>query len=1140
MAFFFDSDRPFIIVPMKYLPLAALLAYTCTSILHAQAPKPNVIFVLVDDMGWGDLGIFHQNGRAGTQKFATPQLDAFANQGMQLRRHYCPAPVCAPSRASLLLGAHQGHANIRNIDFDKTLEDNHTLGTMMRGAGYATACIGKWGLQGPGVTAAQPSRPGLRGFDYFFGYISHISAHFHYPEQFGSTLDNQGQPLAFLENTTNINSQLGKCYSTDVITARAKKWMIDHRTATPAQPFFLYLTYTAPHARLDVPTQAYPTGGGISGGLQWIGNPGNMINTASGTINSWIHPDYASAAGWTDSAKRYATMMRRVDDAMGDLLTTISDLGIDNNTLIVFTSDNGATDEAGIGGSYTFDPRFFDSYGPFEGIKRDVYEGGSRVPALVRWPGTVPSGAIDQTPTQFQDWMATFAQVAGVPQPARADGVSLVPMLTGTGTQIKPEVYTEFYYTGTTPAYSQFPNHGREARQQMQALYMNGYKGVRTNLTSHATDFRIYDTLNDPKESTNLVGQPGVPTQQQFKDRVLQMRRASTSNVRSYDTEQIPAITPPAVVNGLAYRAYEMATPWTPDWSTQSSVASGTVTTPDTSVRTRAHDIGLHFSGYLQVPADGTYTFYLTTDTGAFVRIHDAQLLDADFGYTANSEKSSGTIPLKAGYHPIRIDYRHATAASHSISLQWQGPGIAKQAIPASVWFREGVTAPVPPTAVDDSVSTTTGQAISIPVLANDSDDGSPQPLFIQSVAAPLHGSAMISGTSIIYTPTAGFAGGDAFTYTVSDGQDTAVATVSINVIPSSGVTWLPFDETSGSTASDALGRPIGTLSNYTGNPWVAGKIGNALSFDGVNDGIVLTGNKGITGSAARSVTFFLNSNAIQSANIRPTMVSWGSGISPVVTGTRFDVNLNHTNNYVLRVEVANAGVNFASPVRGDLRGVGWVHCAVVVPGGATVSQIQGYLDGVLATPTIDPSNAAATLVNTTALYDVAIGRTGQGDQQRNINGLMDDVRIYPRVLTSTEIAMLAAQTPDENLSAQWFHAYTGNDQPTNADWAADNDHDGFNTFLEFALGGNPTVNSQAIAPRMPDSGKFIYNRRLTGLRSAAYVAEVSSTLQQDSWSPLKVFSVAPHPELPGIEEITVQIPESTRAFVRLRVSGDQ
>lgn len=1123
---------------MKIIQLVAILACAWPTFIHAQTPKPNVIFVLVDDLGWGDLGIFFQNGRTSTQKLSTPKLDAFAEQGMQLRRHYCPAPVCAPSRASLLLGAHQGHSNIRNSQFDQTLENNHTLGTVLRGAGYATACIGKWGLQGPGLPTAQPSRPQLRGFDYFFGYSSHRSAHIHYPEQFGSTLDDQGQPLAFLENTTIINSQLTKCYSTDVITARAKKWIVDHRNASPSQPFFIYLTYPAPHARLDVPTQAYPAGGGTTGGLQWIGTPGNLINTANGTINSWIHPDYASNPGWTDAAKRYATMVRRIDDAIGDLLETLDDLAIDSNTLIVFTSDNGPTNEAGIGGAYTYDPRFFDSYGPFEGIKRDVLEGGTRVPALVRWPGTVPAGSISQTPAQFHDWLPTFAQFAGVPKPSRADGVSLAPTLTGIGTQATPQVYTEFFVSGNTPNYTQFPNHANETRSQMQALYLNGYKGIRTNLTSHATDFRIYDTLNDPAESINLAGQPGVPTQQQLKDRVLQLRRVSASNARSYDTEQIPAITPPAVVNGLDYKAYEIATPWTPDWSTQTSVANGTVTTPDPSVRTRANDIGLHFSGYLQVPSDGTYTFYLTTDTGAFVRIHDAQLLDADFGYTANSEKSSGTIPLKAGYHPIRIDYRHATAASHSISFQWEGPGITKQAIPATAWFRADIPIPVPPNAADDSASTLIGQAVTIPVLTNDNDDGGPQPMFIQSVSAPAHGIAVISGNSVTYTPAAGFAGEDRFNYTLSDGQDTDEAEVAVRVLPSSSLIWLPFDQTTGNIANDALDHPIATLSNFTGNPWVAGRLANALSFDGVNDGVVLTGNKGITGNAARTVTFFLNANASQTANIRPTMVGWGSGIGQA-TGTRFDINLNHTGNYVLRVEVQNAGINFTTPGRSDLRGAGWVHCAIVVPSGASVSQIQGYLDGVPATATLEPTGAGATLINTSAIHDVAIGRTGDSTQQRTLNGLMDDVRIYPRALTAAEIAALANQTPNQNLADLWYHSYTGNDQPTPGQWATDSDHDGFSTLLEFALGGNPTANSQAIAPYMPETGNFIFNRRLTGLPASAYVAEVSTTMQPGSWSTLNVLSTVPHPKIPDFEQVTVVVPSSGRAFVRLRVTGD-
>lgn len=220
------------------------------------ATHPNIIFVIADDLGWGDLGVFFQNQRAGSQKLKTPRLDEFAAEGVQLRRHYVPAPVCAPSRASLLLGVHQGHANVRDNQFDKALEDNHTLANVLKKAGYATANIGKYGLQGPGAPSAQPGRPGLRGFDHFFGYLSHKAAHNHYPALLEGA-DDQGQSNAFFENTTDITEQLGKCYATDLFTAHAKKWIVDQHAAQPAQPFFLYLAYTAPHSQMQVPTDSH-------------------------------------------------------------------------------------------------------------------------------------------------------------------------------------------------------------------------------------------------------------------------------------------------------------------------------------------------------------------------------------------------------------------------------------------------------------------------------------------------------------------------------------------------------------------------------------------------------------------------------------------------------------------------------------------------------------------------------------------------------------------------------------------------------------------------------------------------------------------------------------------------------------------
>ena len=772
---------------MKRL-LALLLAIT--GVLHAQT-KPNIIFVLVDDMGWGDLGVTYQNSRGfatnrNAPAFATPNLDAMAAEGIQLRRHYCPAPVCAPSRASLLLGVHQGHANVRDNQFDKALEDNHTLGTVMKGAGYSTAMIGKYGLQGSGLPA--PARPQLRGFDYFFGYLEHGDAHYHYPKETGANV---------YDDTTDVVANLDKCYSTDLIAARSKKWIIDHRAASPGQPFFLYLAFTAPHARLDVPTQAYPAGKGVAGGIQWIGTPGNMINTAAGTINSWIHPDYAGATydndnnsgtaevAWPDYAKRHATMIRRLDDAIADLLQTLKDLNIDDNTLVVFTSDNGPHNEAGTGGSFTYNPTFFDSFGPMDGIKRDTWEGGMREPTIVRWPGQIPAGAISNSPSQFQDWMPTLSDAAGVPAPARADGVSLMPTLKGLSGQRAGTIYVEYQYSGSTPSYSEFETSRRGAtRGQEQVIHLDGYKGIRYDIGSSADDFQIYDTLADAKETTNLAGTSPYFTalQQRMKDRVLQVRRSGGGVSRPYDTALVPPVSVTPVKPGLKFSAYEGVYPWVPDFTGGTAAANGETTTLTPAVRTRDNDIGLSYQGYLQVPADGDYTFYLTTDTGAFVRLHDTQLIDADYGYAAGTEKSSGTIPLKAGLHPIRIQYRHTTAASHTLSLQWQGPGISKQTVPAGNLLTEGAAEPSPPAANDDTATTAYQTSALVDVLANDTDDGTPSPLSIGSIGTPTSGTAVLEAGKIRYTPPAGFSGVATFTYTASDGADSDTATVTVTV----------------------------------------------------------------------------------------------------------------------------------------------------------------------------------------------------------------------------------------------------------------------------------------------------------------------------------------------------------------------
>jgi arylsulfatase A-like enzyme len=661
------------------------------------ARHPNIVFILVDDMGWGDLGVFFQNGRnfavnRNKPAFVTPNLDRVAAEGLQLRRHYCPAPVCAPSRASLLLGVHQGHANVRDNQFDKALENNHTLASVLKQAGYATAAFGKWGLQGDG--AIPVAHPQYLGFDYFFGYMTHTNGHYHYPKEDGQ--------IVWDGFNTDIVSQLDNCYTADLWTARAKKWIVDQKTANPAQPFFIYLAYDTPHAELEVPPSAYPAGGGLEGGVQWTGTAGAMLNTASGITNSFIHPDYLDATwdddnnpataevAWPDAERRHATMIRRLDDAVADLVQLMKDLEVDDDTLIVFSSDNGPHNEGATYG--TQDPTFFESFGPMDGIKRDTWEGGMREPTLVRWPGHIPAGTISLTASQFHDWLPTFLELAGLPAPARTDGVSLVPTLTGVGTQRPSTIYVEYNFGGTTPDYAEFePSRRGATRNQEQVTYLDGYKGIRYNIVSNSDDFEIYDSLNDAKETTNLAGTSSTFTtlQQRMKDHVLQMRRPLADAPRPYDDDLIPPDATSNLVTGLDYGAFEGSFPWVPDFISLTAVTQGSCSGLDLTVRTRDDNIGLLYTGYLDVPADGTYTFYLTADSRAFLRIHDASLLDADFGYVAGTEVSA-SINLAAGRHAIRLSYARGTGGTPALSLQWSSASITKQAIPTTALLHVG------------------------------------------------------------------------------------------------------------------------------------------------------------------------------------------------------------------------------------------------------------------------------------------------------------------------------------------------------------------------------------------------------------------------------------------------------------------
>ena len=678
--------------PWIYLFSIVLLQIISVGNIHAQPPgptetpeRPNIIFILTDDLGWGDLGVFHQNDSAHDKKHRTPNLDALAAGGLQMRAHYCPAPVCAPSRASLLTGVHQGNAIIRDNQFDKQLEDNHTLGTVLQSAGYKTCLIGKYGLQGGDKQNQQtgrpqdwPAYPTKRGFDEFFGYVSHYAGHLHYPNDPWSIANDGHSGTPNLWHSTDnvdeeISSDLSGCYTTDLFTARAKFFIENHCNTTgkegkpSRQPFFLMLAYDTPHAALQVPSKSYPDGGGQNGGLSWIGDAGNMINTADGKVDSFIHPEYRQP-GWSDMEQRFATMVRRIDSSVGDLHQLLVDLQIDDDTLVIFSSDNGPHKESYVANNVQYNPTSFQSYGPYDGIKRDCWEGGIRMPTLASWKNKIVPGGIDQSPSQFHDWMATFCDLAGVPTPARCDGVSLKPTLTGSGQQLPPTTYVEYAQNGRTPNYEDFSDQKRNSqRRQMQVIRSLGndgirYKGVRTNIRSANDPFEIYDVEKDPGEVHNLADSSDAfrMLQRGMQSAVLQLRSPNQSSPRPYDNAPIPPISDTRVGSQTELIRYHVAGDWVPQTMgltpidrtalphPESDSAVLAIQTPDTDV--------FETTMFFEIPVTGSYTISLNCNAAAFVRLHDGHAIDADRGGDVNDR--GAVRNLAAGVHPLRMTIR--------------------------------------------------------------------------------------------------------------------------------------------------------------------------------------------------------------------------------------------------------------------------------------------------------------------------------------------------------------------------------------------------------------------------------------------------------------------------------------------------
>jgi arylsulfatase A len=361
------------------------LFFLVVAIAASAASKPNVVFILADDLGYGDLGCFGQT------KIRTPNLDRMAAEGMRFTQAYAGTTVCAPSRSALMTGQHTGHCPIRG---NKEIKpegqepmpaDTFTVAHLMKRAGYRTGMIGKWGLGFPGSA----STPEKMGFDYFFGYNCQMKAHDYYP--------------AYLWRNTNQVALDSKTYSHDLMAEDA----LDFVRRNQQKPFFLYLPFTIPHGKFQVPNQ-----------------------------------DPYAAENWPAQWKNIAAMITRMDKDIGRLLSLLKELQLDDNTLVFFASDNGAG----------YQPKFFQSSGPLRGMKRDMYEGGLRSPGIARWPGRIQPGVVSEQVWAFWDLMPTLGELTGQKAPSTIDGISILPALVERKTIAHPPLYFEFHERGFSVA----------------------------------------------------------------------------------------------------------------------------------------------------------------------------------------------------------------------------------------------------------------------------------------------------------------------------------------------------------------------------------------------------------------------------------------------------------------------------------------------------------------------------------------------------------------------------------------------------------------------------------------------------------------------------------------------------------------
>jgi arylsulfatase A-like enzyme len=412
----------------------------------ATSRRPNIIFILADDLGYGDLGCYGQS------RIKTPNIDKLASDGLRFTQCYAGSTVCAPSRCALMTGLHTGHNRIRGNGARLALApDDVTLAELLQKTGYHTALIGKWGLGDEGSTGT----PGKKGFDDFLGYLNQTHAHDYYTDHLFRHDAKSG--FDGREELPENRADKKALYIPDLFTMAATNFVRINKPdpLNGYRPFFLYLAYIIPHANDEEGKRS-----------------GNGMQVPSDA-------PYGNES-WPQVEKNKAAMITRMDADIGKLIELLQKLKIDENTVVFFASDNGPHKEGGV------DPKFFQSSGKLRGIKRDLYEGGIRVPMIVRWPGKIKPGQVSDQVWAFWDFLPTAAEIAGAKTPEKIDGISMLPTLLGqTQTSQHAFLYWEFHERGF-----------------QQAARMGDWKAVRPKADEK---LELYDLKADIGEKDNVA-----------------------------------------------------------------------------------------------------------------------------------------------------------------------------------------------------------------------------------------------------------------------------------------------------------------------------------------------------------------------------------------------------------------------------------------------------------------------------------------------------------------------------------------------------------------------------------------------------------------------------------------------------------